>query len=91
MTERTQATMRLEMPPRPIRSPAKMKNGTAISANLSTLPNMLMCTATGGTGANNSSTMAEVASRMTKIGNPSSSRITGTMAITHSTTSSLFL
>ena len=37
------------MPPRPISSPAKMKNGTASREKLPTLPNMICSTAVGGT------------------------------------------
>ena len=38
--ETTQVTTRLAMPPRPMISPARTKNGTASSGKLSRLPNM---------------------------------------------------
>jgi hypothetical protein len=43
-----QSTKRREMPPNPMISPAKMKNGTASSAELSRVPNMTCCNAVGG-------------------------------------------
>jgi hypothetical protein len=38
---RAQSTSRCEMPPVPMISPARMKNGTASSAELSSTPNMI--------------------------------------------------
>ncbi len=43
-----QSTRRREMPPKPMISPAKMKNGTASSAELSSVPNITCCSAVGG-------------------------------------------
>ena len=42
MSDTTQLTTRLAMPPRPMISPASTKNGTASSGKLSRLPNMLV-------------------------------------------------
>ena len=84
ITDITQAMMRWEMPPMPINSPAKMKNGTAISANLSTLPNITWWTAVSGMSMKNRRMIAEVASRMMKIGKPRIRRPTGISTITHS-------
>jgi len=43
-----QSTRRREIPPNPIISPAKMKNGTASSAELSSVPNITCWSAVGG-------------------------------------------
>ena len=43
-----QATSRREIPPCPMISPAKMKNGTASRAELSSVPNITWCSAVGG-------------------------------------------
>src|SRR3989304_1878993 len=79
----TQRTSRCETPPLPKRSPAKMKNGTASRAYLSMALNITWWTAVAGMSEKNSSTTADVASRITKSGKPSASRTTGRSAITH--------
>ena len=83
--ESTQSMMRLDMPPRPINSPAKMKKGTAIRANLSMLPNMTWWVTVIGMSRNNMRTIAEVASRMTKMGKPRARRTNGITSMTQPT------
>ncbi len=80
--EVTQRTSRRDTPPRPIRSPAKMKKGTASRAYLSMLLNITWCMTVAGAGANATSTTAAVASRITKNGNPSASSASGSSART---------
>ena len=73
----TQRTMRIETPPRPRRSPAKMKNGTASSAYLSRAPNMTWCAAVVGTPEKKASATMTVASSTRKNGKPATSSATG--------------
>src|SRR5438132_4983513 len=82
MIDCTQRTRRTDTPPRPSRSPAKMKNGTASSAYLSRLENITWCAAVAGTPAKNTSAIATVASSTRKNGKPATSSATGTSAIT---------
>ena len=60
----TQTMTRLAMPPCPMISPARMKNGIASSGKLSRLPNMLVWIVVSGTSATNRTTISEVISRM---------------------------
>ena len=66
--EATQRIRRVEMPPRDIRSPAKMKNGTASSGYLLRLLKMIWWIAVSGTGKKTIITTNEVASSSRKIG-----------------------
>src|SRR5579885_204477 len=85
MIEATQRSSRLEMPPRDIRSPAKMKNGTASSAYLLRLLKMSWCTTASGRSKKQSRITSEVASSSKKIGKPSSRSTKGRMAMTQYT------
>ena len=77
----TNRSRRVEMPPRDIRSPAKMKNGTASRAYLLRLLKMIWWIAVNGTGKKKIITTNDVASSSRKIGKPSSSRANGSSAI----------
>ena len=73
------------MPPCPMTSPAKMKNGTARSANLSMLPNMVWGITVKGTLTKNASSTITVTSRMRKIGTPRARSVKGSSARVHPT------
>ena len=81
MIEATHRSSRVEMPPRDIRSPAKMKNGTASRAYLLRLLKIIWWIAVSGTGKKKIITTNEVASSSRKMGKPSSSRANGSSAI----------
>jgi len=80
--EATHRRRREARPPRNINSPVKMKNGTASSANLSMLENMIWCVIAVGTFRKKTSTAADVAKRIRKMGNPRHRRTTGASTIT---------
>ena len=75
--EPTQRSSRVEMPPRDIRSPAKMKNGTASSAYLLRLLKIVRWIAVSGTGKKKIIKTKEVTSSSRKIGNPNISSTNG--------------
>src|SRR4051812_26346381 len=79
MIDMHQSRMRFDMPPTPITSPAKRKNGTARSENLSMAPKSVWWATANGTFIQNMSRHADAAIRMTKIGKPSSSSTSGKM------------
>src|SRR5712692_5559985 len=79
--ERTQRISRSEIPPWPMTSPAKMKKGTARSANLSMLPNMVWGTTVKGTFMKKARSTITVTRRIKKIGSPRASSAKGTSAI----------
>ena len=81
MIAATHLSRRVEMPPRDIRSPAKMKNGTASSAYLLRLLKMIWWIAVSGTGKKKIITTNEVANSSRKMGKPSRSRPNGSSAI----------
>ena len=60
----TQTMTRFAMPPWPMISPARMKNGIASSGKLSRLPNMLVCSVVSGTSATKMTATSEVSSRI---------------------------
>ena len=62
--EITHTMMRLAMPPRPMISPAKMKNGIASSGKLSRLPKIVVCTIVGEPPRMNESAISAVMNKM---------------------------
>ncbi len=79
ISDTTQLTTRLAIPPRPMISPASTKNGTASSGKLSRLPNIAVCIASVGTWATNTIAAVAVSVSTTKIGSPRMSRSAGRM------------
>ena len=60
----THMITRRAIPPCPMISPARMKNGMASSGTLSRLPNMPVCSVVNGTSATNRIATSEVVKRM---------------------------
>ena len=80
----TQAISRFDMPPRSMTLAAKMKNGIAMSANLSMLPNRVWITMSDGISLVAASATSELSSNTANIGKLNASSTTASRVRTRS-------